>query len=262
MTQPSIRVSVFSAHRLAAQVIAVRLRRAAGVHVVACCTSADGFPETPSDEPVELAVLDASAHAIDCVEQMRRLRLVHPGLSIVVFGVEGEEAEIVELIEAGARGFVPKSAGVNDLFEVIESVWRGTPRCPPALAAKLYARLAELARSERRGQVSAISRLTTREAQVFAFLSAGHANKQIAAELGLSVSTVKSHVHKVLAKLQARGRGEVRRGRGTPTFIRGAAQARSVAAPGGFEATAGPREPAGTTNRSPRSRSSLNLSVH
>ena len=123
------------------------------------------------------------------------LRAADPAARILVFSNFFREDEIQSALDAGASGYVSKSASRAELLEAL----RATVEQGSYLAPDTARRLAEA----RMGPA-----ITAREREVLAYIAAGHANKQIAAELSISEFTVKRHVSHILEKLAVNDRAQ------------------------------------------------------
>jgi DNA-binding NarL/FixJ family response regulator len=136
----------------------------------------------------DVVVMDFQIPGADGAETTARLRTEFPEARVVVLSVfEGEE-NIWRAVEAGAMGYVPKSARIDAVLEAIRQVFGGGAYFPPAIAAKLAAR-------RTRGG------LTPSELQVLREIVAGRSNKEIAAALYMSGATVKLRISNLLVKL-------------------------------------------------------------
>ena len=130
------------------------------------------------------------------------MRDAAPVLKAIVVGVDDVGEDVIGLAEAGAAGYLRRTGTLPELVDVVERAARGEAVCSPAVAGALMVRLgARLPPPESGG-------LTARERQVARLLAEGLSNKEIAARLCIEISTVKNHVHRILAKLDARRRGE------------------------------------------------------
>lgn len=129
-----------------------------------------------------------------------------PCVRVVAVAVRESDHDVIEWAEAGAVGFVPHDASLEELMEGVHAVARGDGLCPPGVAATVLAALAALA-AERRSKPS-LGELTRREREVALLLEEGLSNKEIAQRLSIEEPTVKNHVHHVLEKLAVRRRGE------------------------------------------------------
>ena len=130
-----------------------------------------------------------------------------PCAGVVAFGVIEDDVEVIRCVEAGIAGYVPRDGTVDDLATTVESVARGEFRCSARVAALLVKRVSALSEAGHRS-VDNETLLTVRERQVIALIEDGLSNKEIARCLAIEVSTVKNHVHSILAKSNSRRRGE------------------------------------------------------
>lgn len=141
----------------------------------------------------DVVTMDFQMPGADGAESIAMLRDEFPDVRVVVLSVfEGEE-NIWRAVQAGASGYVLKSAEVEDVLDAIRHVMDGNTYFPAAVAAKLAAR-------ETRAS------LTPRELQVLRRIVAGLSNKEIAATLHMSEATVKLHISNTLGKLDVADR--------------------------------------------------------
>lgn len=125
--------------------------------------------------------------------------------AIVAVGSLESEEQIERLAEAGASGYVPSHASIQEMLSVIRSARRGEFACTADVTYVLFSRLAELARNQEVKHFQA-SGLTIRERQVLELLAQGLSNKEIGNSLGISEVTAKNHVHRLLGKVGVRDR--------------------------------------------------------
>jgi DNA-binding NarL/FixJ family response regulator len=141
----------------------------------------------------DVVSMDFQMPGSDGAESTARLRAEFPQARVVLLSVfEGEE-DIWRAVQAGASGYVLKSAEVEDFLEAIRHVMAGDTYFPAAIARKLAARQAR-------------ETLTARELQVLRHVVAGLSNKEIAGALRMSEATVKLHISNTLAKLHVADR--------------------------------------------------------
>jgi DNA-binding NarL/FixJ family response regulator len=141
----------------------------------------------------DVVTMDFQMPGGDGAESTARLRAEFPEARVVLLSVfEGEE-DIWRAVQAGAVGYVLKSAEVEDVLEAIRHIMSGGTYFPAAIAAKLAARETRDA-------------LTPRELQVLRHIVAGLSNKEIAAALHMSEATVKLHISNTLSKLHVADR--------------------------------------------------------
>jgi two-component system, NarL family, nitrate/nitrite response regulator NarL len=142
----------------------------------------------------------------DSVATIGAIRIAAPNVVVVALAVAEVEGDVLACAEAGAAGYVPREASVDDLVAVLQSVVRGEAICSPRIAATLFRRVAAL--SAARGSAPSLLGLTVREREILRILDHGFSNKEIAQRLGIEVATVKNHVHNILEKLKVHRRAE------------------------------------------------------
>ena len=199
----AIRVMIFDDHTVVRDGIAALLDRQDDIEVIG--RAADGqeaVDRAPSIQP-DLVLMDLRMPRMDGVEAMRRLRETMPDLQFIVLTTFDTDEYIFEAIEAGARGFLLKDASREELFRAIRAVHAGESVVEPSVTARVLERVAQHERGEAVGPA-----LSERELQVLGELAQGRANKEIAASLHLSESTVKTYVARIFTKLDANGRTE------------------------------------------------------
>ena len=206
----AIRTAILGEVRLFRDGLASLLRGSPAVDVVAtAATLAEALQVIERDQPEALLLDMAMPNAL---EQIQALAGASRDLKIVALGVPETATDVMPCAEAGAAGYVPRDASVDDLIGALQAAARGELRCSVRIAAALLRRVAELART-RTGmhpgtRATLPTALTARELDVLRLLEAGRTNKDIARELGIELATAKNHVHNVLEKLGVRGRAQ------------------------------------------------------
>lgn len=129
---------------------------------------------------------------------------------VLITGDDEPPTTVVRYLEAGASGFVKRSAVAGDWIEHIRTVLRGEALLPPDLAGVLLLRLAELGDlyEDLRTASDEVHSLTRREREVLYLIGRDFTNQDIANHLIIEVGTVKNHVHNILAKLKVSSRRE------------------------------------------------------
>jgi signal transduction histidine kinase/DNA-binding NarL/FixJ family response regulator len=191
-----IRVVVVDDHPPVRRGIAALLADQPGIEVVA--DGADGEDALRLVESLrpDVLVIDLRMPRLSGVEAIARV--VHQGgptrcLAVTIFA---QDELVLEALRAGARGYLLKDASGDELAAAVRTVHGGGIAVSPHVAGKLAAGLI------------APMRLTGRERDVLTLLSHGRSDKEIAADLGMSVKTANFHVANVLAKLGAQNRAE------------------------------------------------------
>ena len=189
-----------------------------------------GFRMILSSEP-DLTIVGEAADGAAGVEAARKLRpdvvlmdirmpgmdgiqatrvLAGPGVEnptkVLILTTFGLDEYVVEALRAGASGFLLKDAPPEDLVEAIRIVAAGEALLAPSVTRRLLDRIASRLPPARENAIPALSELTERELEVLKLLARGLSNAEIADKLVVSETTVKTHVSRVLAKLEIRDR--------------------------------------------------------
>jgi DNA-binding NarL/FixJ family response regulator len=178
-----------------------------------------------ADAPVDLALIDVT-QGVD-FDEVRDLASARPSLTLLALGLAAAHQDVIRCGRAGFAGYVGRDTSLDALLAAMSDAVSGRLVCPPEVAG-------ELLRALYRGPSEACPdeaelALTKRECDVLRHLGNGLSNKEIARELGLSLSTIKHHVHSILDKLQVTRRAQaMRRVRDAP-WIAGIVQQRSGA---------------------------------
>ncbi|MBI3933032.1 MAG: response regulator transcription factor [Acidobacteria bacterium] len=145
----------------------------------------------------DVAIVDLRLPKLDGVQVIAAIRRLDPEARIVVLTSFGGDADVSRALAAGARAFLLKGASGRDVVGTLRRVCGGQEAfaATPAVA-------------ERLAEARTWPGLTPRETEVLEFLADGLRDREIAERLGLTVATVKVHVHRILEKLDAQDRTE------------------------------------------------------
>lgn len=175
----------------------------------------------------DVVLMDLRMPDLDGAAATEQLRASCPTTAVLVLTTYADDVSIARALRAGARGYLTKDASRDDIAAAIRSVARGQATFDPTVAARLLDGLdltaAGTARSDRpahrpsdqasdqRGQGSEdrrLAELTPRERDVLRLIGQGRTNTEIADELFVSTSTVKTHINNLFAKLGLRDRAQ------------------------------------------------------
>ncbi len=199
-----VRIFIAADIRFYREGLAEILGRREGFDVVA--TGSTG-PETAArveKTRPEVVLLDMAMP--DSFRTIAAIAKKSPATTTLVLAVPDNEQDVLACAEAGARGFVPRGASINELTDRIRSALRGEVRCSPRIVSSLMQRVWSLARGSRITAASATRDLTARQLEVLELVDEGLSNKEIAQRLHIGLPTVKNHIHNILEKLRVRNR--------------------------------------------------------
>lgn len=172
----------------------------------------DGFEALTLARDLEpdLIVMDITMPLCDGVEATRRIRALNKlsKTQIIMLTILDEDEKLFAAIQAGANGYLLKNTSSNDFLLGLRGALQGKAALPPKLAARLVDEFTRLSRQQPRSAPPPEVEfdLSPRQHEVLSLITTGATDKEIAAQLSLSLYTVKSHVRTILSKLQVANR--------------------------------------------------------
>ena len=148
----------------------------------------------------DVVVTDLSMPGLDGVEATRLLLKEQPGLAVLVLTMHEDDEHVFAALRAGARGYLVKGAGGEEIVRAVVSVASGDAVYGGPVARRIVAFFA--GEGDQSPSVRAFPDLTPREREVLDLLAIGCRNHEIARRLTMSDKTVRNHVSQVLLKLQ------------------------------------------------------------
>ena len=154
----------------------------------------------------DLVLMDVRMPNMGGLEATRFIKTEHPDVKVVMLTVSDDEADLFEAIKSGAQGYLLKNLKSEVFFDLISGVRSGEAPISPRMASKMMAEFlqgqARPTAAERKSKISA------REMEVLDLVAQGKTNKDIAASLAISESTVKYHLRNILDKLHLDNRAQ------------------------------------------------------
>ncbi len=153
----------------------------------------------------DVAILDIQMPSVSGIQAARHIKTHFPAVRILVLTAHDDEPYVRAFLEAGADGYVLKTATSRELIQAIRDVHNGLAALSPAIAGAVIRRVAHRAPGSAADHVDA---LTDREIEVLQLTSRGITNRQIGQALGISHRTVQGHLASIFAKLAVTSRTE------------------------------------------------------
>jgi DNA-binding NarL/FixJ family response regulator len=201
-----------------------------GITVVGAATDGDDAVRLALELEPDVVLMDLNMPRCNGVEATERLRRLRPETLVVVLTTYSDDAWVFSALQAGARGFLTKDAGADEILRAITDVAAGHAQLDPAVQRRLLDALSGGERlgtdrveadrvsggvggpggaAEGGGPAESPEGLTPREAEVLTHIAAGESNAEIAAALVVSEATVKTHINHIFSKTGLRDRAQL-----------------------------------------------------
>lgn len=190
--------------------LAAVLGLAEDIDVVAAAADGTEVLAAVAAGPVDVVLMDLRMPVLDGIETTRRLTEEHPEVAVVVLTTFADDESILGALGAGARGYLTKNAGRQDITRAIRAAGAGQS----VLDREVQNRLLATARTKAAPAPGDAARqplpddLTPREREVLALIGQGLSNRGIAEKLFISEATVKTHINNLFAKAHIRDRAD------------------------------------------------------
>ena len=191
-----IRVLVVDDHPLFREGLAGLLATVEDVEVVDSVGDGESAVRRTTELEPDVVLMDLNLPGTPGLEATRRIVAGLSSSSVLVLTMVDDEDSVTAALQVGARGYVLKGAGQEEVLAAIRTVAAGGAVFGPGVASRILAGR----------RVQSGWNLTDREAEVLALIADGRSNPEIARQLEVSLKTVQNHVSKVLTKMQVRDR--------------------------------------------------------
>ncbi|GII55015.1 DNA-binding response regulator [Planotetraspora thailandica] len=174
-----------------------------GVEVVGTAADGEAAVRLVAEHRPDVVLMDLRMPRMDGVEATRRIREGFPSVQVVVLTTYADDESVFSALRAGARGFLTKSAGAEEIAQAIAVVHEGDAQLDPSVQRRLLESMTAAPPPKPRP-----TGLTSREADVLRLIAGGRSNAEIAGELFISEATVKTHINNLFAKTGVRDRAQ------------------------------------------------------
>lgn len=206
----TIRVLLADDQPLLLSALATILNSQPDIQVVATCVDGQAAVSAIRSDPIDIAILDIRMPVLDGIGALQEIRRIAPQVRVLMLTTFNVPDLIERALAAGAHGFLLKDAEPEVLLSAVRSVYRGesvlstgvTGHVIEGWRRKLNNPAQPLAAEVQQG----LSLLTPREAEILTLIAQGKTNPEIAKQLVISGTTIKTHVSHLLSKLHCRDR--------------------------------------------------------
>ena len=205
MTGP-VRVMVVDDQALVREGLTTLLETTPDIKLVAMAADGEEAVALCARHRPDVVLMDLRMPKLDGVEATRRIRAAQPDTEIVVLTTHADEASILDALQAGARGYLTKDAGIAEISRAVHAAAGHQALLDPVVQSRLI----EAAGAGRRPAPppNLPDELTPREAEVLSLIARGLSNGEIASTLVVSEATVKTHINHLFSKIGARDRAQ------------------------------------------------------
>jgi DNA-binding NarL/FixJ family response regulator len=198
-----IRVLLADDHAVVRAGICQFLEQAPDIQVIAEAGDGEMARDLIQEHIPDVAVLDIQMPKATGIEVTRWVRANHREVGVLVLTAYDDDPYVMAVLQAGANGYVLKTAAPTDIVQAIRDVNEGKSALDPRITHKLMAHIAGRSLPE-----AEYESLTERELEVLSLAGKGFTNKAIGVQLGISDRTVQGHLAKTYSKLQVNSRTE------------------------------------------------------
>ncbi|MFF7528096.1 response regulator [Streptomyces bobili] len=170
-----------------------------GIEVVGAAGDGDEAVRLVGELDPDVVLMDLRMPRCDGVEATRRIRAEHPGTQVVVLTTFGDDESLFPALRAGARGYLTKDAGGDEIVRAVQDVLSGDAGLSPGVQRRLLEHLSA-PEPEPKAAVGPPDGLTARETEVLVLIAGGLSNQEIARQLQVSTATVKTHINNLFTK--------------------------------------------------------------
>ena len=201
-SKTKIRVLLADDHVIVREGIRRLLESAKDIEVVAEAGDGEEAQSLVQKHLPDVAVLDIQMPKASGIEVTRWLRAHLPQVGVLILTAYNDDPYVMAVLQAGANGYVLKTANSDDLIEAVRDVNEGKSALDPSITKKLMSNLF------RQADQKPIEPLTDRELDVLRMAAKGYTNKAIGIQLNISDRTVQGHLAHIFDKMQATSRTE------------------------------------------------------
>ncbi|MEV5826148.1 response regulator transcription factor [Spirillospora sp. NPDC052242] len=203
----STRILVVDDQTVVREGLVLLLELLPGIEVAGSAADGEQALAMVAEKRPHVVLMDLRMPRMDGVEATRRIRAEHPDTEVVVLTTYADDESIFAALRAGARGYLTKDAGADEIAQAVAAVQDGAAQLDPSVQRRLIEAVATGDRPRASGN-GLPDGLTRREGEVLTLIARGRSNAEIAGDLFISEATVKTHINNLFAKANLRDRAQ------------------------------------------------------
>lgn len=200
-----LRILLVDDHEVVRLGLRTLIERHSSFEVVAEAASQHEAVQKAIDHMPDIVLMDIRLAGGSGIEACEEIVNHLPDTKVIMLTSFADDEMLFAAIRAGAKGYILKQVGGNDVIRSLETVARGEATLDPSLTQKVFS---EMRRSIQQEEAAAFADLTSQEMQVLSLIAEGRTNREIAEALYLSEGTVRNYVSGILSKLEVSNRAE------------------------------------------------------
>ena len=193
----SIRIVLADDHKMILAALRSLLEKEIDIAVVGEAEDGTALLELVERTAPDVVVVDVGMPGMNGIEATRRLLAARPLLKVIALSAYSDKRFVLEMLEAGAKGYLIKASAGDELPRAIRAIAQGQTYLCPEVAGTLV----EAARGKSSREGNATAKLGRREREVLGLLAEGHISSEIAARMHIAASTVEVHRRNIMRKL-------------------------------------------------------------
>lgn len=197
----SISVAIFDEHKITQEALSSLLKNVEDINVELTIDEKHKLNEKLRSAVVNILIINVHDVSIQTFNLISHLTINFPKIRIIIISVHNDESFVLKIIKAGAKGFLAKDTGKDELIEAIYTLRNGHDYFSKSITHLLLNKYISNLKSEDGFNAANIKNLSTREVEILKLWGNSFSNQEIADKLFISVRTVESHKNHIMQKL-------------------------------------------------------------
>ncbi len=198
----SIKLVIADDHEIFREGFKLLLRNQTTVELVGEAENGRELLQVVRQQQPDIVIVDIKMPVMDGIEACKAIRKEFPAIQVIALSMFNDDSLIVDMLEAGAKGYLLKNTNREELVQAASAVYKGNPYYCSATSEKLTRMIGESKFNPYRSKPAV--KFTPRELDIIKLMCEQFTSKEIAQQLGLSIRTVESHREKIQEKAEAK----------------------------------------------------------